>query len=175
MYVCNQEAEALREENRRLIQRFFEVEHNSAEQLAMYAPDCQWEQPFFRPGEVDTLFPPEDASMPAPPDDLGDLEFTPEWHWGSTKIWGTDDPNYFFAENAGHGLQLTAEDTLAPYENYYFHTFQLRDGKIVYYREITNPINLMRTMGCQFEELPRPEETLEKIISVRRAKKESLK
>ncbi len=163
----------LREANRKVIERYFEAQHNSPEQLELYDPDCVWEQPYFRPGEAGPLFPPEDGAMPPLPEGFEIPEFTPEWHWGPTTIWGTDDPNYFFAENEGHGLQLVEDNTLRPYQNHYFHTFQLKDGKIVYYREVANPLNLMRAMGCRFEPLPRPEETMEKLIQAYRAQRET--
>lgn len=166
MYANSSKEQELRERNRKIIEYYFQTEHNSPEQLALYAPDCQWEQPYFRPGESGPMFPSkDDAPGPELPEGFELPEFTPEWHWGPTKIYGTDDPNYFIAENSGHGLQLIGDNTLQPYENYYFHTFQLRDGKIVYYREIANPLNLMRTMQCQFDPLPQPEETLEKLIA----------
>lgn len=166
MYANSPEELELREKNRKIIEYYFQTEHNSPEQLALYAPDCQWEQPYFRPGESGPLFPSQDDGPgPELPEGFEMPEFTPEWHWGPTKIYGTDDPNYFIAENSGHGLQLIGDNTLQPYENYYFHTFKLQNGKIVYYREIANPLNLMRTMQCRFEPLPQPEETLEKLIA----------
>lgn len=159
----------LRERNRRVIEYYFSVPHNSPEQLELYAPDCVWEQPFFRPGEVGPLFPAEEPEAEAPPFPEGFEipEFTPEWHWGETKIYATEDPNYFFAENDGWGMQLAGDGKLHRYENYYFHTFRFNNaGKIDHYREITNPLNLMNAMGCSYEPLPRPEDTIGQLIEL---------
>ena len=94
-------------------------------------------------------------------------EFTPEWHWGETTIYGTEDPDYFFAENSGWGMQLAGDGQLHRYENYYFHTFRFNnEGKIDYYREITNPLNLMTAMGCRYEPMPRPEDTIAQLIEL---------
>lgn len=167
MYRNSEKDVEIREANRKIVERYFQLPHNSEEQIAMYAPDCEWEQPFFRPDEVGPIFPPEDGPMPELPEGFEFPEFTPEWHWDdNTQIWGTDDPNFFFASNTGHGLQLNAQNELKPYANRYFHTFRFRDGKIVFYQEIANPLNLMDSMGVKHDPFPQPEETLNSLIEL---------
>lgn len=156
---------SIREENRKVIEQYFSLPHGSPERSALMAPDCQWEQPYFRPGYVSDMFPSGDQEGPALPEGFEIPEFTPEWHWGPTTIWGTDDPCYFIAENTGWGKQLIADNTLQDYKNHYFHTFRLNDDhKIVYYREVANPLCLMDAMHCRYEPLPTPEETIAALI-----------
>lgn len=166
MYKQSENDCAVREANRKVIERYFQLAHNSEELISLYAPDCQWEQPFFRPNEVTPMFPADDGDFPPLPEGFEPPEFTPEWHWDdNTQIWGTDDPNFFFASNTGHGLQLNGNNELRPYANRYFHTFRLRDGKIIFYQEITNPLNLMDSMGVHHDPFPQPEETLKSLIA----------
>lgn len=161
----SEKEQAIREENRKVLETYFQVPHGSAEMMALMAPDCRWEQPYFRPGYVSPMFPDEAEEPPALPEGFTIPEFTPEWHWGPTTIHGTDDPNYFIAENTGWGKQLIGDNTLQDYHNHYFHTFRFNDThKIIYYREVANPLFLMDTMKCAYEPLPTPEETIGKLI-----------
>lgn len=165
--MYNEKEAAVREANRKIVQRYFQLVHNSEELFSLYAPECQWEQPFFRPGVISPIFPDGEGDFPELPEGFEPPEFTPEWHWDdNTQIWGTDDPNFFFAANTGHGMQLNAKNELRPYSNRYFHTFRFRDGKIVFYQEITNPLNLMDSMGIPHEPFPQPEDTMKALIDI---------
>lgn len=165
--MYNEKEAAVREANRKIVQRYFQLAHNSEELFSLYAPECQWEQPFFRPGVISPIFPDGEGDFPELPEGFEPPEFTPEWHWDdNTQIWGTDDPNFFFAANTGHGMQLNAKNELRPYSNRYFHTFRFRDGKIVFYQEITNPLNLMDSMGIPHEPFPQPEDTMKALIDI---------
>ena len=144
MYQNSEKDQEIRERNRKTVEHYFELPHGSEELAALHAPDCMWEQPYFQPGVVSAYFPQEDPDAPMPdfPEGFEIPEFTPEWHWYPVKIYGTDDPSYFFAENGGYGLQLIEDNTIQPYENYYFHTFHFNEeGLIDYYREIANPLS----------------------------------
>jgi ketosteroid isomerase-like protein len=49
---------------------------------------------------------------------------------------GTDDPELFFIEVTGdHGIRATGKR----YRNHYVHQLRIRDGKVVFWREFSNP------------------------------------
>ena len=158
-----EEANAIRERNRASVKLYFEVEEFSPEQDALLAPNFQMEQPFWGLEGAE-----EDSSasreMPA---GMEMPDWTPEWHWNDDLvIWGTDDPNFFFAYNTGYGLQLNDKNELSEYHNTYFHTFHFdENGQIDYYQEIGNPLNLMVAMGKEVD-FPQPSDTLNALIDL---------
>ncbi len=160
-YLDSAEAAAVREENRKKVVEFFA--HGAHAPMELYHPDAVMLQPFFFPDDPGMrIFPPEDA--PEPPECEEPPEWTIDWVWGETTIWGTDDPDYFFAENSGSGKQMRGDGKFYPYENHYFHTFRFKDGLIVEYREIANPVKLMEAMGVPHEPLPTPEQTMAELM-----------
>ena len=168
-YQDSDEANAIRERNRASVALYFEVEEFSPEQDALLAPGFRMEQPFWGLDGAE-----EDSSasreMPA---GMEMPNWTPEWHWNDDLvIWGTDDPNFFFAYNTGYGLQLNDKNELAEYHNTYFHTFHFdENGQIDVYQEIGNPLNLMAAMGKEVD-FPQPSDTLNALIDLYLAEQE---
>lgn len=154
---------AIRERNRASVKLYFEVEEFSPEQDALLAPNFRMEQPFWGVEGSEE----QDAASPEMPAGFQMPNWTPEWHWNDDlEIWGTDDPNFFFAHNSGWGLQLNGKNELAEYHNTYFHTFHFdENGQIDYYQEIGNPLNLMVAMGKEVD-FPQPSDTLQELIDL---------
>ena len=160
----SEEANAIRERNRASVKLYFEVEEFSPEQDALLAPNFRMEQPFWGVEGAEDQDAAASQEMPA---GMEMPNWTPEWHWNDDlEIWGTDDPNFFFAHNSGWGLQLNGNNELAEYHNTYFHTFHFdENGQIDYYQEIGNPLNLMVAMGKEVD-FPQPSDTLNELIDL---------
>lgn len=159
----SEEANAIRERNRASVKLYFEVEEFSPEQDALLAPGFTMEQPFWGVEGAEE----QSAASPEMPAGFQMPNWTPEWHWNDDlEIWGTDDPNFFFAHNSGWGLQLNGNNELAEYHNTYFHTFHFdENGQIDFYQEIGNPLNLMVAMGKEVD-FPQPSDTLQELIDL---------
>lgn len=159
----SEEANAIRERNRASVKLYFEVEEFSPEQDALLAPGFRMEQPFWGVDGAEE----QGAASPEMPAGFQMPNWTPEWHWNDDlEIWGTDDPNFFFAHNSGWGMQLNGKNELAEYHNTYFHTFHFdENGQIDYYQEIGNPLNLMVAMGKEVD-FPQPSDTLQELIDL---------
>ncbi len=159
------EANMVREQNRSAVEEFFA--HGAHAPMELYHKDCVMVQPFFFPDNPGgRVFPGEGGMPPEAEPDEGEAppEWTIDWVWGPTTIWGTDDPDYFFAENTGSGRQMRGDGKYYPYSNHYFHTFRFSGGKIIEYREIANPLNLMDAMGVKHDPLPSPEDTMKELM-----------
>ena len=163
-FESTDDADAVREANREKVKLYFEVEEFSEEQNALLAPNFRMEQPFWGVGGAEDQGMGASVEMPA---GFQMPNWTPEWHWNDDlEIWGTDDPNFFFAHNSGYGLQLNGNNELAEYSNEYFHTFHFdENGQIDVYQEIGNPLNLMVAMGKDFD-FPQPSDTLNELIDL---------
>lgn len=69
------------------------------------------------------------------------------YEWKDVRISSTDDPDRFFVEARGEGV-MTIEGETRPYvQKDYFLLFELRDGKISLYKEIMNPLELLKSVG----------------------------
>jgi len=71
-----------------------------------------------------------------------------DWYeWRDVRISGTDDPDRFFVEASGVG-EMTVGGVTRPYvQKEYYLIFELRDGRIALYKEIMNPLELLKTVG----------------------------
>jgi len=66
----------------------------------------------------------------------GDDGFFTEQRFPTASLLGTDDPDVFLIEVTGdHGVRSTGKR----YRNHYLHFLHLRDGKVVRWREFSNP------------------------------------
>lgn len=83
-----------------------------------------------------------------------------DYTYYNTTIYPTLDPNIFWVETYGRGTQLF-EGTPKPYENRYFFFFRMRDGLIYEWKEIFDSLKLVRYMGVELPELPRPHDLLD--------------
>lgn len=157
-------AQEIREANRKLLVKYF-AEGRTPD---MYDDDATMAQPFFFPGQISRIKGPKDGE-PMPKMEEGaekPPEFTLDWVWSGYEIHGTDDPNFFYVENEGSGKQLRGDGKYYDYHNAYVHTFRFKDGKIIEYREIANPVNLMDAMGVHHDSLPTPKDTMEELMAL---------
>ncbi|RPH53174.1 MAG: hypothetical protein EHM85_00120 [Desulfobacteraceae bacterium] len=97
-------------------------------------------------------------------------ELTIDWKFFNEIIYCTDDPDYIIVENYGSGKQLAPTGEYVPYSNHYLHTFRMQNGLIKEYREITNPLNLYKAFSLPMPHMPTPDETMEAVITARKAK-----
>ncbi|KAL3462803.1 phenazine biosynthesis protein A/B [Aspergillus heterothallicus] len=68
--------------------------------------------------------------------------------WLNPKVYETQDPNKFWVETALDAVYVV-DDKKVPYRQpYYVMSFDMHDGLIERFREIFNPIELIRTHGC---------------------------
>lgn len=64
----------------------------------------------------------------------------PEWGFYENKIFQTEDPERFLVKSIGRGNSTFHENPdLCVYINYYINEFQMRDGKILVFRETVFP------------------------------------
>ena len=75
------------------------------------------------------------------------LKAFPDWQWTNVKIFGTDDPNFFWVECDGKGLIRYPGYPDGEYTNHFMHSFEFQDGLIVRQREFMNPCNQFRALG----------------------------
>ena len=163
VYANSEKDMEIRESNRKKVAEFFA--HGAHAPMELFHPDAIMVQPFFFPDNPGGRVMPEEGEMPPVSDAEGEAppEWTIDWVWEPTTIWGTDDPNYFFAENKGSGKQMRGDGKYYPYVNHYFHTFKFQDGLIIEYREVGNPLGLMDAMGVRHDPLPTPEDTMREL------------
>jgi ketosteroid isomerase-like protein len=73
------------------------------------------------------------------------------WTWENVKIYSTQNPNVFWVEADGTG-KLKLEGVTRTYtQKNYFVCFDMKDGKIKRYREIMNPLELIKSIGGKIE------------------------
>lgn len=83
-----------------------------------------------------------------------------DYTYYNTTIYPTLDPDVFWAETYGKGTQLF-EGVPKPYENRYFFFFRMRNGLIYEWKEIFDSLKLVRYMGIELPDLPRPHDLLD--------------
>jgi hypothetical protein len=75
------------------------------------------------------------------------LKCFPDWEWYDIRIFGTDDPDFFWVECDGHGAIRFPGYPDGYYENHFLHSFQFVDGRIKLQREFMNPFEQLRALG----------------------------
>jgi len=83
------------------------------------------------------------------------LQCFPDWEWRNVHIFETQDPNYWIVECDGAGKILFPGYEPGYYENHFFHTFLLDDGKIKEQREFMNPYRQMQALGIPITQIRR--------------------
>ena len=154
MYICTQEAEIIREANKKLIERYFNERPRNVEVL--FNKTAVFMTPYFN--DVVTLLNPE----------LKEGETTQREKNGrlfkdidlyDLKIWSTEDPNFFWTMNKGKGKIMRQDGKYYDYSNFYIHYFRFENGKIEEMAEYANPLRLMDGFGLEHPQLPTPDET----------------
>ena len=155
MYRNDAEAQALREANRKLVERYFYERPRDPE--ALYNRTAVFKEPFFFPGR-ETLLNPE-LPKGAKTQRQKNQRLFKDTDLYDIQIYATEDPNFFWVFNRGR-IQIMREDgNYYPYENTYVHYFRFEHGKIQEMAEFANPLKLMDGFGIAHPELPTPEET----------------
>jgi len=75
------------------------------------------------------------------------LQCFPDWEWSNIQVFETQDPNYWIVECDGAGKIVFPGYEPGYYENHFFHTFLLDNGKIKEQREFMNPYRQMKALG----------------------------
>lgn len=83
------------------------------------------------------------------------LKCFPDWEWAHVQIFETQDPNYFIVECDGQGAINFPGYEPGHYENHFFHTFYLSNGKITEQREFMNPYKQMKALGIPITPIKR--------------------
>ncbi|CEJ58351.1 hypothetical protein PMG11_07010 [Penicillium brasilianum] len=77
--------------------------------------------------------------------------FTGEWK--TPKIYSTQDPNKFWVETALDATYVVNGKKIPYRQPYYVMSFDMEDGLIRLFREIMNPLQVIKTHGCHDAEL----------------------
>lgn len=72
--------------------------------------------------------------------------------WLNPKVYETQDPNKFWVETALDAIYLVDGKKIPYKQPYYVMTFDMNDGLIERFRELFNPVELIRTHGCTDKE-----------------------
>ena len=154
MYQNTEEAMKLREENRKIVERYFT--ETPRDPKVFYNMTATFRVPFFYDGE--TLLNPE------LPEGAKTQRQKNHRLFGDTvlyniKIYGTDDPNFFWTFHMGKTQIMRQDGKYYNYENSYVQSFRFENGKIEEIAEYANPLRLMDGFGIEHPELPTPDET----------------
>ena len=155
MYQNDAEAQALREANRKLVERYFNERPRDPE--ALYNRTAVFKEPFFFPGRETLLNP--DLPAGGKTQRQKNQRLFKDTELYDIKIYGTDDPNFFWVHNLGRMQILREDGKYYPYENAYVHYFRFENGKIQEMAEFANPLGLMDGFGIEHPDLPTPEQT----------------
>ena len=162
MYQRSQEAQELREANRRLVERYFTERPRDPE--VFYNPTAVFREPFFFPGRETLLNPPLPDGAKTQRQKNQRIFRNTELY--DVQVFGTDDPNFFWVMNKGTMEILRPDGNYYPYENVYVHYFRFENGKIQEMAEFANPLKLMDGFGISHPSLPTPEETNERYTAL---------
>ncbi|MEV7021951.1 PhzA/PhzB family protein [Kitasatospora sp. NPDC093558] len=83
------------------------------------------------------------------------LKCFPDWEWYNIRIFGTDDPNFFWVECDGRGAIRFPGYPDGYYQNHFLHSFEFVDGKIRQNREFMNPFEQLRALGIPVPQIRR--------------------
>lgn len=83
------------------------------------------------------------------------LQCFPDWEWYDIRIFGTDDPEFFWAECQGRGKIIFPGYPEGFYENHFLHSFEFAGGLIRRQREFMNPFQQLRALGIPVPEVKR--------------------
>lgn len=75
------------------------------------------------------------------------IEVLPDWRWYDASVIETSDPDTVWVECRGEGTIRFPGYPEGHYRNRFLHCFELDDGMIVRSREISNPVEQMRSLG----------------------------
>ncbi|MFT3776788.1 MAG: PhzA/PhzB family protein [Ottowia sp.] len=85
------------------------------------------------------------------------MVYFPDYVFNNNVIFQTQDPNLFMVMSDGTGgIYYPAYGERKTYENRYFHTFRMRDGKIVHYYEYSNAKLLFDVLGVKMNAIQVP-------------------
>ncbi|KAJ5752130.1 hypothetical protein N7520_009047 [Penicillium odoratum] len=73
--------------------------------------------------------------------------------WKSPTIYSTQDPNKFWVETALDATFLIDGKRIPYKQPYYVMSFDMENGLIRKFREIMNPLQVIKTHGCENHEL----------------------
>ena len=71
----------------------------------------------------------------------------PDWTWTDPEIFETGDPNQFWVWGKGGGTSMLPGQPVVEHTDFYIHSFVMRDGKILHYREFRNPFKELKELG----------------------------
>ena len=71
----------------------------------------------------------------------------PDWTWTDPEIYETGDPNFFWVQGEGGGTSMLPGQPVVHHSDHYIHSFQMRDGLILHYREFRNPFKELKELG----------------------------
>lgn len=77
----------------------------------------------------------------------------PDWGFDNIQIYETGDPNFFWVDSTGSGLSKLPGHEPREYGGRYLHSFVMRDGLILHYREWRNPCVEYITFGYEMPKL----------------------
>jgi hypothetical protein len=83
------------------------------------------------------------------------LKCFPDWEWYNIRIFGTDDPEFFWVECDGHGIIRFTGYPDGFYENHFLHSFEFVGGKIKQQREFMNPFEQLRALSIAVPQVKR--------------------
>lgn len=146
----------LREKNQKTIQAFLDgTLAEGCDISELFCEDGFEEVPFNPSGEPDFI---RGRSALKKLFDENAILFS-DYEYYDTTLFPTLDPNIFWVETHGRGTQLF-EGTPKPYENRYFFFFKMKDGLIYEWKEIFDSLKLVRYMGIDLPQLPRPHDLI---------------
>lgn len=154
-YSESKESTALREANRKLVERYFT--ERPRDPNVFYNHTAVFKEPFFFPGR-ETLLNPELPAGERTQRQKNQRIFKDTTLY-DVQIFGTDDPNFFWVMNKGTMEILREDGNYYPYDNVYVHYFRFQDGRIQEMAEFANPLKLLDGFGIPHPNLPTPEET----------------
>lgn len=88
--------------------------------------------------------------------DEWNYKFFPDFHFEDNILLQTQDPNYYVVVSKGVGFIDFPAYEKKPYSNYFFHTFEMENGKIKRYREHMNFCEVFHTLGIELPEVKFP-------------------
>lgn len=75
------------------------------------------------------------------------VEVLPDWRWSNVRIIETINPGEIWVECEGAGTIRFPGYPEGHYRNQFLHCFELADGLITRSRELSNPLEQMRSLG----------------------------
>lgn len=88
--------------------------------------------------------------------DAWNYKYFPEFHFEDNILLQSKDPNYYVVVSKGKGYIDFPAYEKKPYSNYFFHVFEMEEGKIRRYREHMNFCEVFHTLGMELPQVEYP-------------------